>query len=278
MKRNYLAGLIALTGFLMMNSCQKDTAGEQDNVQQAIISNTFETVSNDIFKTFLYGVLAVNDSLYRPNDSNSLRLNDPCLTYYLNTADTLVWPKTLHMVFPAEGCQCADGINRAGELIIEMPGPSWPLHAGFTVTFNNYTVASTMVSGYKHISIIDKENYSFTDTTFISSSVMSTPMQWSAVHQLEWILGNNTPANIADDLFIYGGKASCAANPAVAEDILFNVTIVDALQFANFCYWIGSGKAELFSPGHSITTITYSDSCLNQAVLCRDNEFQTINF
>ncbi|HNZ43398.1 MAG TPA: hypothetical protein PKN41_08660 [Bacteroidales bacterium] len=278
MKKTFFVPVLIVAVFTGLSSCQKDTSGEQDSVQQAIISNTFETVSNDIFKTLIYSVIAVNDSLYHPNDSNNFRLNDPCITCNLNSADTLSWPKTLHMTFPAGGCQCADGVSRAGELTIEIPGPAWPLNAKFNVTFNNYTVASAVVSGFKHINITDTENFSFTDSTNLVSVSVNPSGQWSATHYCQWVQGHTTPANITDDLFIYGGNASYESSIDVAEGISFQVAIVDALQFANFCYWIGSGKTEIISPGHSITTLTYPDSCLNQAVLCVDNKFQTITF
>jgi len=279
MKRALFILLTASICITLLQACHKDNPDDLSDMRHVQISNLYETVSNDIFKTFLYSVIAINDSLYHPNDSTNFRYNDPCITFNLVPFDSITWPKTLHIVFPAGGCLCFDGISRAGEMIVDIPAASLPLNQKFGISFNNYSIGTIPVNGYKKIYITDNSNYLFTDTSYLQINSASPVMQWSSLHYLEWILGSSTHQNITDDLFLYNGKASCIPlSGSSSDEMSFNVNIIEAFQFINYCYWIGSGKAEIVPNGLSIRTVTYLDSCINQAMVGIDNEFQNITF
>ncbi len=279
MKRVLFILLTISIGITLLQSCHKDVPDDLSDMRHVQISNMYETVSNDIFKTFLYSVIAINDSLYHPNDSTNFRYNDPCITFNLVPFDTITWPKTFHILFPAGGCICFDGISRAGEMMVEIPAPDLPLNSKFEISFNNYSIGTIPVSGYKKIYITSNNNYSFTDTSFLQINSTAPVMQWSSSHHLEWILGSSTHQNITDDLFMYNGKASCIPlSGSSSDEMSFTVNIIEALRFINYCYWIGSGKTEIIPSGKSIRTVTYLDSCINQAMVGADNEFQNITF
>jgi len=263
----------------LLQSCHKDNADDLSDMRHVQISNLYETVSNDIFKTFLYSVLAINDSLYHPNDSTNFRHNDPCLTFDLTPFDTATWPKTLHIVFPSGGCLGYDGINRAGEITVEIPAASLTPNLKFTVSFNNFSVGTIPVSGYKKIYITDNNGTLFIDSTFLQINSTSPSTEWTSFHYLQWALGKSTHQDISDDLFMYNGTASCLPlTENDPEEISFNVNIIEALQFINYCYWIGSGKTEIIPTGQSIRTVTYLDSCINQALVTVNNESRDISF
>ncbi|HOY32376.1 MAG TPA: hypothetical protein PKW80_10890 [Bacteroidales bacterium] len=280
MKRTFFRILVICLCLVPCLSCNKNRTDEhQTQILQAGISNLYETVSNDVFKIFLYSVLAMNDSLFHPGDAANFRLPDPCIAFNLNSTDTTTWPKTLQIIFPAGNCQGYDGINRTGRMIIEMPAASFPLHSKFTINFDNYSVGGALISGYKKIYMTGIDGYSFTDSSFLQINTTEALTDWSAVHHLQWVLGNSSHTDIADDLFIYNGTALCSTPPTSSSyDLGFKINIIEALQFANYCFWIGSGKTEIIAADLPISTVTYSDSCINQATITIDNEFQNISF
>jgi len=277
MKKSINLLLNILLIITIFSSCKKDNPDDQSDMRHVQINNIYETVSNDIFKTFLYGILAANDSLYRPNDSTNYRLNEPCISFNLSPFDTTTWPKTLLLSFPSGGCECTDGVIRAGDLSIEIQSPGLQSESKFLISLNNYSIESLPVSGYKKIYGTSGVGLSFLDTTSLQVTTPFPATQWSASHNIQFALGSSTHQEPGDDLFIYNGKATCL--PITAnDDLIYNATIIEAMQFINNCYWIGSGKIEIIPYNLSGRTVTYLDSCINQATITVNNENQIINF
>jgi len=279
MKKPFFTLLAMCLSIGLFESCQKDNPDDLSDVRHVQISNLYETVSNDIFKTFLYSVLAINDSLYHPNDTTNFRFNEPCLSLNLVPFDTVTWPKTLHITFSSGGCTGYDGVSREGDITVEMPAADLTPNLKFTVSFNNFLIGTIPVSGYKNIYLTTNSGTSFMDTTFLQINTTTPSTEWTSRHYLQWALGKSTHQDISDDLFLYNGNASCM--PLTENDpdeISFDVNIVEALQFINYCYWIGSGKAEIIPSGRSVRTVTYLDSCINQAIIVVNNESQYVSF
>lgn len=281
MKKPFFILLAMCLSIGLFESCHKDNPGDLSNMRQVQISNLFETVSNDIFKTFLYSVLAINDSLYHPNDATNFRINDSCITLSVSTNDTSTWPKTLHISFASGGCMCSDGIIREGEIGIEIPSEGFQKEAEFTVNFlcTFYIPETVTINGYKKICAASSSGLLYTDTTYWETWPVMNSFHWSAVHTVQWATGNTTHQNISDDLFIYNGTSTCRPIPlAKNESLSFQTNIIEALQFRNYCFWIGSGKMEIIPDGLSIRTVTYLDSCINQAIVVANNQSQYISF
>lgn len=277
MKKAVFILLIACLSIVSFQSCHKSNSDDNSDMRHVQLSNLFETLSNDVFKTSLYGVMAANDSLYHPNESTNYRLNDSCISFSLTPFDETSWPKTLHLNFSGNG-QCNDGISRAGEIIIEITGPMFQINSKYIINFNNYSIDSNIISGNKKI-YITTGNFSFADTTAMQINSNTPVMECTSTHNIQWALGNSTLQDISDDLFLYNGKASCIPLSGNSSDEMsFNANITKALQFRNYCYWIGSGKTEIIPSGLSIRTVTYLDSCVNQAMVTIDNDKQYVNF
>lgn len=279
MKKPFFILLAMCISTGLFESCHKDNPDDLSDMRHVQISNLYETVSNDIFKTFLYGVLAINDSLYHPNNTANFRFNDPCMSLNLTPFDTVTWPKTLHIAFASGGCSGYDGVGREGEITVVMPAAALTSDLKFSVSFNNFLIGTIPVSGYKNIYLTNNSGTSFMDTTLLQINTTTPSTEWTSRHYLQWALGKSTHQDISDDLFLYNGHASCIPLTETDPDgISFDVNIVDALQFINYCYWIGSGKTEIIPTGKSIRTVTYLDSCINQALVTVNNESRDISF
>ncbi len=277
MKKSINILLIILLIITIFTSCKKDNPNDQSDMRHVQINNIYETISNDIFKTFLYGTLAAYDSLYRPNDSANFRLNELCISINISPFDTTTWPKTLLLSLPSSGCECMDGIMRTGDISIEIQSPGLLSGTKFLISLNNYSIESMPVSGYKKIYGTSGNGLTFADTTSLQVATSFSATQWSAAHSIQWALGSSTHQDLGDDLFIYNGKATCL--PLTENnDLIYNATIIEAMQFSNYCYWIGSGKIEIMPYNLSGRTVTYLDSCINQATITVSNENQIINF
>jgi hypothetical protein len=273
MKRFIKSGVFALSALLFLNSCHKGSNGDNTDVSDIIVNNTCEIVSNDLFKMFLYNTISAEDSLYHPNDTLNFHFIEPCLQLSISPYDTTTWPKTITLAFPESGCYCADGNIRGGQIIITAYGLLNTIGSKFEIKPENYSVNGISVMGTKELTItqiVSNKPVTFKDSCDLQvTSVLGTGIWWHSQHSLQWLLGGDTENNLSDDLFIYNGTCSTES---------FTGIITDALQFANYCFWIGSGKIEISPTGLSKRQITYPDSCLNQADVIINNEIFRVNF
>jgi hypothetical protein len=272
MKKFYSLGIILLLALYILNSCHKGSNSDNTDVSQVINNNTGEVVSNDVFKMFLYNLITAEDSLYHPNDTLNFHFIEPCLQLSISPYDTTNWPKTITLAFPESGCYCSDGNIRSGQLIITAYGLLEAVGSMFNINLSNYSVNGISVNGTKKITvnkIASNIPVSFNDSSVLQVASVSGNLIWSSQHNLQWLQGVSTVNNLSDDLFIYDGTC-------VSES--YSGIITDALQFANYCFWIGRGKIEITPTGSSKQQVTYPDSCLNQADVIINNETFRVNF
>lgn len=273
MKRFFCLVIIILLTLLFINSCHKGNEGDGTDVSDIVINNTGEVVSNDLFKMFLYNMIAAEDSIYHPNDTLNFHFIEPCMQISISPYDTSTWPKTITLAFPESGCYCSDGNIRGGQIIITANGFLKSVSSIFNINLNNYSINGISVNGTKKTTVTkisaDKP-VTFNDSCNLQvTTVSGSGIWWHSQHSLQWVLGGATENNLSDDLFIYNGTCSTES---------FTGIITDALQFANYCFWIGSGKIEITPTGFSKRQVTYSDSCLNQADVIINNETFRVNF
>jgi hypothetical protein len=270
-KFNLLVSFI-LVSLFTFNSCRKGTDGDNTELNHVILNNTGEVLSNDVFKMFLYNMMAAEDSIFTPNDSMNFHYSEPCLQFSISPYDTITWPKTITLAFPESGCYCSDGNIRGGQLIITANGLLNTPGSEFSITFNNYSVNGISFSGNKKISVAAISSDiadAFNDSTNFNISSLSGSRVWNSEHYIQWILGANTISDLTDDLFIYNGNSRGES---------YSGTITDALQFINNCFWVGSGQIEITPTALSKRQVTYLDSCLNQADVIINNETFRVNF
>ena len=174
--------------------------------------------------------------------------------------------------FPTAYCNIYDGYVRSGQIIITANKLSKNIGAAFTITLNNYAVNGINVSGTKKLTVADVvsgEAVAFNDSSVFQITTSTGTFTWNAQHNIQWLLGTSTKANIADDLFLTMGSASSD---------LFTSVITDALQSRNYCLWIGSGQVEITPKDLSKRQVIYPDSCVNHANVIINNETIRINF
>lgn len=265
-----------------MCSCKKKGMEDQFDMNHVNSFIHIENCSNDIFKTFLFALQSMQDSLFHPGDSNNLRLNENCLEVSLQPFDTNTWPKTLTIHFFESFYQCNDGITKHGTLSVLVPAPLFQLNTKYIISFSNFYSSWGPVDGTKTItiSIVSNNNISFNDTTTFYIADTPGTMQWLSSRNISWVMGVDTKNNIYDDLFIYTGKGEYTAldGDHTADMVEFNANVISALQFTNWCYWIGSGKAEVMPEKLSARTITFLDSCTNRVKVTLDNVDEYVNF
>jgi hypothetical protein len=265
-------GIILLSALIILNSCRKGSNVDNNDVIEVINNNTCEIVSNDLFKMFLYNMIATEDSIYHPNDTLNFHFIEPCLQISISPYDTSTWPKTITLAFPESGCYCSDGNIRGGQIIIAANGLLKSVGSMFNINLNNYSVNGISVNGTKKITvnkIASDKPVSLNDSCVLQVSSVSGNSIWNSQHNLQWLQGMSTENSLGDDLFIYDGTCSSE---------LYSGIITDAMQFANYCFWIGSGKIEITPTGLSKRQVTYPDSCLNQATVIINNETYRVNF
>jgi hypothetical protein len=273
MKRFIRLGIHVLSALLFLNSCHKGSNGDNTDVSDIIINNTCEVVSNDLFKMFLYNITSAEDSIYHPNDTLNFHFIEPCLQISISPYDTISWPKTITIAFSESGCHCADGNIRSGQIIITAYGLLNTIGSKFKIKPDNYSVNGISVIGTKELTVTQigsNKPFTFKDSCDLQvTSFSGSGIWWYSQHSLQWLLGGATENNLADDLFIYNGNCYTESYTGI---------ITDALQFANYCFWIGRGNIEISPVGLSKRQITYSDSCLNHADVIINNETYRVNF
>jgi hypothetical protein len=272
MRRIYCLGFFVLAFTFLLISCHKGINGDSTDMSQIIINNNAEVVSNDVFKMFLYNMVAAEDSLYHPADTLNFHFSEPCTQVSIVPYDTTSLPKTITLTFPESGCYCTDGNTRSGQIKITSFGLLKTINSKFTINLSNYSVNGININGIKKISILQISSdkpIAFIDSSELQLSSVAGNISWNSVHSLRWVMGMSSENDLGDDLFIYNGNCSSDSYSGI---------ITDALQFANFCYWIGSGKIEITPLGSSKHQVSYLDSCLNQADVVINNETYRVNF
>jgi hypothetical protein len=82
-------------------------------------------------------------------------------------------------------------------------------------------------------------------------------MTWTSQRSREWIAGESTPLNWADDEYLISGTA----NGTGFNGNTFNVTITQALHIALNCRWIEEGKLEFTPSGKPTRYLNYGSGC-----------------
>ncbi|MEI6852256.1 MAG: hypothetical protein WCL06_05410 [Bacteroidota bacterium] len=271
MKKRLGIVILVFSAFWILSSCHKDSNGDSKDVSQVITNNTAELASNDVFKMFLYNMIAAEDSIYHPNDTLNFHYTEPCLQMGIAPYDT-TWPQTITLAFPESGCNCFDGNVRGGQIIITAKGFLDSIGSEFIVTLSNYTVNGITINGTKKLKVSKLyfgKPVAFTDSSGFQLTSASVNIVWNAEHYVQWVNGVSTQNNISDDLFIYSGTCSSVG---------YTGTITNALRFINYCFWIGSGSIEITPDGLSKRQVTFLDSCVNQADVVINNETFRVTF
>jgi len=263
-------------------SCKKDTSFSNSDTSHLLINNTAEALSNDVFKTFLYTWIVLEDSLYHPHDSLNFRYVEPCMQITLVPFDTITWPKTLSINFPNSDCMCNDGLKRSGTMNVAISGIITHVNSTYKLSFDNYFVNSIPVIGTKSLSIVYSvlsKNIDFNDTVDFNVQYGSDYFQWHAVHDLNWVSGTNTHTIMNDDWFLYNGTSAAVPLSANTSGVSgFQSNIIQSIAFTNWCFWLRAGRVEVLPDNLPARTVQYADSCLQHATYVLNNETFDFNF
>jgi len=141
-------------------------------------------------------------------------------------------------------CNCLDGRNRRGSIIIQYSGHYFDSGTVHTFTFNNYFVNDVQVSGTIQTIIADttvtgNHHYSVYASDSINVSTTAQPNQfivWNGSFDRKWISGETTPGR-GDDGFLVSGSGTLTR----ANGHQFSFAISSPLQVYNNCNYIEAG-------------------------------------
>ena len=193
-----------------------------------------------------------------------------CATVAYDTA-TGTGVNQLIIRFGEAPCVCLDGRTRSGNIIVQYSGEYDDPNQTHTITFNNYYINGTQLTGtiltdridttvvgnwYYRVNVLD------TLVSSTSSNQPNTYTVWNATLVRQWITGFTT-ATRGDDIFSISGWGMLYR----ANLHQFEMTIATPLQVAMDCNFIESGVVDV-SGLDGPRVLNYGNgSCDNQAQL-----------
>jgi len=265
-----LAGSIVL-----FNGCKKDketstpvdsdTETAQDN---SLAEGTFNDVDN-----------ISNQAVENGNSLSTYRLRSGTAGILSSCATVTLTPNsgnpggTIVVDFGTTACLCNDLRYRKGIINIAYSGMYRDSGTVIGVSFNNYYVGKDVSNMYKVMgtkSITNKGHNTAGHTWFeiqVNGSLLNNSgatMTWNSTRQREWIAGESTTLNWADDEYMITGSI----NGTSFHGSSFTINITQALHVALGCRWIEDGKFEFTPAGKPTRYVDYGNgACDNQATV-----------
>lgn len=150
---------------------------------------------------------AENGEISGKTQSDTVVAVPSCATISLNSNGPTQWPKTLTIDFGTSGCTGFDGRTRKGQVIAEFSG-NWKTHTvgdSIIVTFNNYSVNDTLITGTRYFWIQSRDLVA--GTMKLGYKVVNASLEYSDGTKSTWeaegtmdMSGINTPFNYSDDI------------------------------------------------------------------------------
>ena len=271
MKTKPATSLVLATVVLLFFSCKKGQNGPDDYNVQSSIDNSFASSEFSAISNMVETEARNTPVVYKT--SGNLQVNGVYCPGAIVTGTALGANQyRLEIDFGPAGSNCMDGRLRTGKLICSISG-RWSVNGSVvTIVPEDYTVNAWAVQFNKTIShrgIDTLTGFRKFDVT-ISNGVISTPqgiIEYESNRTVEWIAGENTPANYTDDQYRINGSAS-----GVARDLIPFTATIDQPLIANMnCQHLVQGVVSLTPQFYSTRTIDYGQGvCDDQAVLSID--------
>ncbi|MBI1837517.1 MAG: hypothetical protein HYR91_09665 [Flavobacteriia bacterium] len=187
------------------------------------------------------------------------------------THDTVSVPHLLTIDFGTVNCQCNDGKNRRGKILVSYQGHYRDSASVHTITFDNYFVNDNQILGTKTVTNNGHNaNGNLTYSIHVNGQVIKAnnggTITWLSDRIREWTVGENT-LTWADDVYSITGNGSGTSASGVAYTINITTPLVRAL----ICHWFESGVVDVTPSGLPTRTINYGTSG------CDANATVTIN-
>lgn len=245
---------------LILFSCRRDR--EKDSDWSAATDNALaESMFNEL-KNIADEAYSGNMTIYRaPQDT----LVFGCATIIRDTSSS---PRQITIDFGTTNCQCNDGKNRRGKVIVTYNGMYRDSGTVITHTPDNYFVNDNQLTGSK---VVTNQGRNGAGNLWYSISVNGTVIKannggtitWTSNRTREWIAGESTWI-WTDDVYIINGTASGTRSNGES----FTAQIIIPLRVQLSCRYIVTGSIEVNPQNHATRTIDYGNgTCDNQATV-----------
>lgn len=257
---------------LLITSCRKekevdnDTGSASDN---NLAENLFAEVKN-ITDAAADGTL--NSTGYKGMSlSGTYQTRDINDTVILGCAtiihDTTSSPRTITIDYGPSNCECGDGKNRRGKILVSYTGPYHATGTVITHTFDNFFINDNQILGTKTVTnagLNGAGNIHF--TVQVDGSIVKATggtITWTSTRDREWIEGSSSWTWV-DDVYLITGSGSGTR----ADGTSFSVLITTALKIKLTCPRIVSGVIEITPSGKPVRILNYgSGDCDNLATV-----------
>lgn len=263
-----------VAGTLLFTACRKEKEVDNDTTS-AKDNNLAERLFDEVKRI----TDAAADGSLASSNMKSYQMRDTailgCATV---THDTSASPRTLTIDYGTTNCLCGDGRERRGKIIVSYTGPYRTAGTVITHTFDNFFIEDHQVLGTKTVtnSGINTAGHTYF-TIHVDGSVIkpasagSGTITWVSDRVREWIEGESTLLNIADDKYSITGNASGTS----AAGTSFTVSITSPLIISLSCIFetvpkpaLVQGTLDITPSGKPVRTINYgSGACDNTATI-----------
>lgn len=236
----------------MLGSCKKDEKKEITDID-------VETVRDNAFAESSYSdVLNISDQAAKDGELTTYRLGSGEEGYMSLCAtinnDTTLNPHLLTIDFGSENCECSDGKNRRGKILVSYQGQYRDSASMHSFSFDNYYVNDYKIGGTKTVTNMGHNSVGNLFFNISVNGIITSPsaqnLTWTSSRTREWTAGESTAGIIGwlDDVYKIDGTASGTSFNGTG----FTAEITEPLVVALNCRWIKQGNLE-FTPGSLAT-------------------------
>lgn len=202
---------VALLSAITIVSCKKDKKEEETDkdTTSALDYATSDAVFNDVANI---SDEAASGSLHSYKGESSISIFSSCATV---TIDMNVNPHRITIDFGTVDCLCLDQNLRRGKIYVDFTGNYRDSASTHTISFDNYYVNLNKIGGTKTVTNNGRNaNGNLTFTIVINGSIIWASQYGGGTsthisnRMREWIAGENTILNWADDVYKISGTAS----------------------------------------------------------------------
>ena len=256
-KNLLFTGIFAMGGIMLLSSCSKEDQTTEEQLSDETVALVKESTNSDMLveetDASIEEAIAYTEEENMQTKSASAESDCAVITY---SPEDGRLPQSITIDF-GDGCESIRGLTRSGSITILLTDTLRNPGAEYSVTFNNYKVENTSISGTKSMENTGtKEAPAFSEESQLE---LTTPsgivITKSKSITREWIEGMDT-YSLIDDVFLLSGSSEVSSTAGRS----YSYTITDPLKIARTCENILSGVAEIDWSGQSEpVTIDYGD-------------------
>jgi hypothetical protein len=272
-KVKLIIGLLTITGFSMLTSCNKTTDAPEESTfsaqDDALAEQVYTEVSNLADEAY-----DLNTGGLKSTDGGERLFLGECASI---TLDTTIFPRVLTIDFGEENCLCNDGRYRRGKIIISFTGRYRMPGTVITHGFDNYYVDDNKIEGTKVVTNMGQNDSGHTYFTIEVVGIIykandGGTISWNSSRVREWAEGEDTRFR-RDDVYLITGTA----NGIRANGETWEKEIINALRVELNCRFIVSGTMEIRPENRPLRILDYGDGeCDNIATVLIDGVTYTI--